>query len=264
MATKTSEAAEQKPAEAPSAEDTVQMQKEYIETLEGTVQELEEKLAEAKAVGKERAVWPEMPASVNTFLFGKKIINGQAVKTQFQLTCRGLSSVDAINELIKGIEHAGTLNMHPYEEPAPPAPSGSSTPPPAQGTGAPPPAAPSGSNSSSAGAPPPPPPARGQSAPPPSRQEERVPYDQEDSERVVVQTISHKITDSGKHILRVKGKSREKSYAKFGLIAWPETIPGPTDVDFESWPVGQDYTPPASMRVAYTDDGKKVSRFSEQ
>ena len=73
-------------------------------------------------------------------------------------------------------------------------------------------------------------------------------------EVIEVNTITHVVTESGHHTLKVKGGK----YSKFGVKAWEEVIPAE---GWQTWEIGQEFAPPENMRFATVQDGKKVSAF---
>jgi hypothetical protein len=78
-----------------------------------------------------------------------------------------------------------------------------------------------------------------------------------DLEWIKVESITHAVTDSGHHYIKVKGGK----YSKFGVKAWTESIPEVAS-GFVEWPIGTEYGPLPGMEVALVADGKKVQRFN--
>ena len=63
-----------------------------------------------------------------------------------------------------------------------------------------------------------------------------------------VTSLTHVISENGNHSLKVKGGK----YRKWGFTCWPEQATAEV-ADFESWPVGQEFAPPTSMKFAWLD-----------
>jgi hypothetical protein len=77
-------------------------------------------------------------------------------------------------------------------------------------------------------------------------------------EWIKVESITHAVTDSGHHYIKVKGGR----YSKFGVKAWVEAINGTQAEGYVEWPIGTEYGPLPGMEVALVADGKKVQRFN--
>jgi len=78
------------------------------------------------------------------------------------------------------------------------------------------------------------------------------------TETMPVISLAHAVTESGNHFLKVKTAGK---YSKFGVKAWEESIPV---ADWQAWPIGQEFIPPAEMHLAVIQDGKKVIQFQAQ
>jgi len=104
-------------------------------------------------------------------------------------------------------------------------------------------------------------PASTNTPPPASGKQEPVytPVEGSGIEKFSVASVSHAISKNGHHHVVVK--TVEPALAKFGVNAWKETVP----VDFESWPVGQEYQAPTEMAFCTVDTAnkpKKVTAFT--
>lgn len=80
----------------------------------------------------------------------------------------------------------------------------------------------------------------------------------DDLEPFVVDAVSHVVTNSGKHHLKVFGGY----WQKYGWSAWEEVIPTP---EWINWSIGEKKTPPKELAVAwFSKEKKKVLAFSSQ
>jgi hypothetical protein len=77
------------------------------------------------------------------------------------------------------------------------------------------------------------------------------------NEIVDISEMGHLLSDTGKHMLRIKGGK----YSKHGIIAWPELVQNTPLAEFESWPLGWTGRKPLPGMTKMETDGKKVIRF---
>ena len=75
-------------------------------------------------------------------------------------------------------------------------------------------------------------------------------------ETIEIRTLAHAVTENGKPFIKVKGGK----YSKFGVKAWPDNLPEALQ-GYESWEIGKEYQPPAGIKHAVVQDGKKVTKF---
>lgn len=109
-----------------------------------------------------------------------------------------------------------------------------------------------------------PPPAAPNNTPPPPAQGKEptyAPVAGSGIEKFTVQSIQHAISKNNHPYVLVK--TVEPAFGKFGVNAWKEVVP----VDFEAWPVGQEYQPSPEMKFCLVDTGqspKKVTAFTPE
>jgi hypothetical protein len=97
---------------------------------------------------------------------------------------------------------------------------------------------------------------------PPPKVETRIPgeYPPDDGQAGIdtyeVEIVNHQVASNGAHFLLCKGGK----YMKYGYRAYEEIVPD--TVNFENWPMGQDFSPPDEVKVAWVDlEKKKIIRF---